>query len=106
MSKIGRNERCPCGSGVKYKRCHGNLARPSEIVMQQRFGVARARAEARQIELQRQHGRGRSPISLEVERHRIVAVGPRLHWSEAWKTFPDFLFDYYKLCLGHEWWMA
>ncbi len=19
--KIGRNERCPCGSGVKYKRC-------------------------------------------------------------------------------------
>jgi hypothetical protein len=22
-SKIGRNERCPCGSGLKYKRCHG-----------------------------------------------------------------------------------
>lgn len=22
-SKIGRNERCPCGSGAKYKRCHG-----------------------------------------------------------------------------------
>ena len=21
--KIGRNESCPCGSGVKYKRCHG-----------------------------------------------------------------------------------
>ena len=21
--KIGRNERCPCGSGKKYKRCHG-----------------------------------------------------------------------------------
>ena len=21
-SKIGRNERCPCGSGRKYKRCH------------------------------------------------------------------------------------
>jgi uncharacterized protein YchJ len=21
--KIGRNEPCPCGSGVKYKRCHG-----------------------------------------------------------------------------------
>ena len=21
--KIGRNERCPCGSGRKYKRCHG-----------------------------------------------------------------------------------
>lgn len=21
--KIGRNERCPCGSGKKYKKCHG-----------------------------------------------------------------------------------
>ncbi len=21
--KVGRNERCPCGSGLKYKRCHG-----------------------------------------------------------------------------------
>ena len=21
--KIGRNELCPCGSGKKYKRCHG-----------------------------------------------------------------------------------
>ncbi len=21
--KIGRNEKCPCGSGKKYKRCHG-----------------------------------------------------------------------------------
>jgi len=22
-TKIGRNERCSCGSGLKYKRCHG-----------------------------------------------------------------------------------
>ena len=22
-AKIGRNEPCPCGSGLKYKRCHG-----------------------------------------------------------------------------------
>jgi uncharacterized protein YchJ len=22
-AKIGRNQRCPCGSGLKYKRCHG-----------------------------------------------------------------------------------
>ena len=25
--KIGRNEPCPCGSGKKYKHCHGALAR-------------------------------------------------------------------------------
>jgi hypothetical protein len=23
VSKVGRNERCPCQSGLKYKRCHG-----------------------------------------------------------------------------------
>ncbi|MGB5169555.1 MAG: SEC-C metal-binding domain-containing protein [Acidimicrobiia bacterium] len=26
-SKIGRNERCPCGSGLKYKHCHGLAGR-------------------------------------------------------------------------------
>jgi len=24
--KIGRNDPCPCGSGKKYKQCHGRLA--------------------------------------------------------------------------------
>ncbi|MGL4351111.1 MAG: SEC-C metal-binding domain-containing protein, partial [Plesiomonas shigelloides] len=23
--KVGRNEPCPCGSGKKYKQCHGVL---------------------------------------------------------------------------------
>ena len=26
MGKIGRNDPCPCGSGKKYKHCHGRLA--------------------------------------------------------------------------------
>jgi preprotein translocase subunit SecA len=26
IGKAGRNEACPCGSGKKYKHCHGNLA--------------------------------------------------------------------------------
>jgi preprotein translocase subunit SecA len=24
--KVGRNEPCPCGSGKKYKHCHGAFA--------------------------------------------------------------------------------
>jgi len=24
--KIGRNDPCPCGSGKKYKQCHGQLS--------------------------------------------------------------------------------
>ncbi len=26
MMKVGRNDLCPCGSGKKYKQCHGKLA--------------------------------------------------------------------------------
>jgi preprotein translocase subunit SecA len=26
MGKVGRNDPCPCGSGKKYKQCHGKLA--------------------------------------------------------------------------------
>jgi len=25
MPKVGRNDPCPCGSGKKYKKCHGAL---------------------------------------------------------------------------------
>jgi preprotein translocase subunit SecA len=24
VDKVGRNEMCPCGSGKKYKHCHGS----------------------------------------------------------------------------------
>ena len=27
--RVGRNERCPCGSGRKYKQCHGRIAATS-----------------------------------------------------------------------------
>ena len=23
LAKVGRNDPCPCGSGLKYKNCHG-----------------------------------------------------------------------------------
>ncbi|MFN8899499.1 MAG: SEC-C metal-binding domain-containing protein, partial [Pseudomonadota bacterium] len=26
VPKVGRNDPCPCGSGRKYKHCHGKLA--------------------------------------------------------------------------------
>ena len=25
FQKVGRNEKCPCGSGKKFKFCHGNI---------------------------------------------------------------------------------
>jgi len=26
LPRVGRNDPCPCGSGKKYKHCHGRLA--------------------------------------------------------------------------------
>ena len=26
FDRVGRNDPCPCGSGKKYKHCHGQLA--------------------------------------------------------------------------------
>jgi len=26
VPKVGRNDPCPCGSGKKYKACHGRIA--------------------------------------------------------------------------------
>jgi preprotein translocase subunit SecA len=26
VARVGRNDPCPCGSGKKYKQCHGRLA--------------------------------------------------------------------------------
>ena len=32
IPKVGRNDRCPCGSGLKYKHCHGLPGRLPNVV--------------------------------------------------------------------------
>ena len=32
ISKVGRNDRCPCGSGLKHKHCHGLPDRLPNVV--------------------------------------------------------------------------
>jgi hypothetical protein len=61
------------------------------------------RHEARQKEIEKQFGLGRPPISFESHGYKLVAVGPEIHWSPHWKTFPDFLMDYFKTVMGAEW---
>lgn len=36
--KVGVNEPCPCGSGKKYKKCHGNAAEAAKKLTQ-KFGI-------------------------------------------------------------------
>ncbi|GAB3628316.1 preprotein translocase subunit SecA [Pandoraea terrae] len=99
MTKIGRNDPCPCGSGKKFKRCHGALAHLDRL----QFEIPKmvARAQASEAQRQRQQGMGRPIISVQTETgHRLVAVRNRLMYSKGWKTFHDFLVDYIKTALG------
>lgn len=101
---------CPCGSRKKYKRCCGagipREAPAIDAAIQKQARIAVMRHQARQKEIESQFGLGRPPISSELNGYRLVAVGPELHWSKAWKTFPDFLMHYFKKVMGSEWGQA
>lgn len=112
--KTGRNDPCPCGSGLKYKKCHGGtqsaLSFKSETVDQKLFNSLpphiKQRIIGQEIKTKKrkaQYGEVRSTISVDFQGHKFVAVGNQLHYSKKWKTFHDFLFDYIKNCFGTEW---
>jgi hypothetical protein len=101
MAKIGRNHACPCGSGKKYKRCHGANAVPRNS--SGNLGDAIVRMEAKQIQRVRQQGLGKPIISAEAFGRRFVAVNNRLLHSKTWRTFHDFLGAYIRTVIGSEW---
>jgi SEC-C motif len=102
MAKIGRNDKCPCGSGKKYKRCHGSTDYLEKL--QAAIPEMQKRAEAAQVQRQRQQGFGKPIISAVTDSgQRLVAVNNRLLHSKKWKTFHDFLGDYIRIVLDPEW---
>ena len=105
MAKIGRNEPCPCGSGRKYKKCHGNPE-----LLDRMAGIAsaipgmRARHAAQEHQRMQQQGLGRPIVAARMDNgYRFVAVNNRLHYSKNWKTFHDFLIAYLKNTMGADW---
>jgi hypothetical protein len=108
MSNQKRNAPCDCGSGRKYKHCHGKLTSPTddsrpptdalEFMRRQMDSINAAEYRRRLM-----HGLGRPIISFEANGFRIVAVGMDLRWSKGWKTFADFLMDYIKTSLTSQW---
>lgn len=96
--KVGRNDPCPCGSGKKYKKCCMNKS-----AIEDSLSLQFAKLQAKQKQIERQQGLGRSIISIEHNGYRFVAVGNRMCYSKNWKTFHDFLFDNIKFVFGKEW---
>jgi hypothetical protein len=105
-NKIGRNQPCPCGSGIKYKRCcglikSGSMALPSRPPIYPQNILDRHQADERIRETQQ--GLGRPIISTKFQGHQVVAVGNKLYFSKKWKTVIDFLGDYIIKILGSDW---
>lgn len=106
-NRVGRNDACPCGSGQKFKRCHGSElvefrvspAAPVDQDLQHRI----RQFEARELQRQQQQGLGRPIVSALFQGYRFVAVRGRLHFSKDWNTFHDFLMYYIKIVLGEAW---
>lgn len=107
-TKVGRNDPCPCGSGKKYKRCHGaHINEQKEVSAAEKLRpeltAKIAELEALQKQREQQQGLGRPVISTVSEGYRLVMVGSACYSSKAWRTLHDFLLDYIKIILGREW---
>jgi hypothetical protein len=60
--------------------------------------------KARDARREKQQGLGRPIIAAKLNSgHQMVAVGNRVHFSAAWRTFHDFLRDHLFALLGKEW---
>jgi hypothetical protein len=102
MAKVGRNEPCPCGSGAKFKRCHGSLQRINADDL--RIAEMIRRGEVERYQRQRQQGLGKPIVSTSVGDQRLVAVGNGVYYSNKWQTFHDFLINFLQFKVGKEWW--
>jgi SEC-C motif len=80
--KVGRNQPCPCGSGKKYKKCHGSFtAAPPPLRAAVPKGVVEQmvqRHEAAERIRQNQQGLGRPVVSFRAFDRQMVAVGDPL----------------------------
>jgi len=104
-SKVGRNAQCPCGSGQKFKQCHGAAVKAAPIsITAPSFEVLSARIEAQEFQRKKQQGLGR-PIISSIDRGiRTVIVGESYRLSnDKWQTFHDFLFDFIKIIFDQKW---
>ena len=101
----GRNDPCPCGSGEKWKKCHGAaaLTQDKASVDDRSLAAFAERMRAQQLQRQKQQGLGKPITSAEFQGYRFIAVGSQLLWSKSWRTFHDFLFEYPPRVLGKDW---
>lgn len=95
--KIGRNDLCPCGSGIKHKKCClDKVYKIPTQPMPENMKLFMEGQKALEEQRKDQQGLSKGIISTVHQGYRFVAIGPRLMYKEAdkWQTVTDFLIDY------------
>lgn len=95
VKKIGRNDPCPCGSGLKYKRCY--LSQQTHCKLKEFRYPQETYIEGGRLV-------GRPVVTAFFKDKRVVAVGNRIYHSLPLSTtFHEFLLRFTKDLLGLEW---
>ena len=55
------------------------------------------------LERERKFGKVKSIVHTDHKNKKFLAVGSTLYFSEKWKTFPDFLFEFVWRIFGKDW---
>ena len=103
--KIGRNDPCPCGSGLKYKRCcllKNKIKIPS---VSEKFLVGEDRSQVIDFKPLGHSIPGRPIIQAEFKGQRVRAVWNRLYFRPITETFHEFILNVLKWTLGRRWYM-
>jgi SEC-C motif len=110
MAKVGRNDPCPCGSGKKFKKCHGGPIPPPPSG--RRWHIEKISEASPEIQAIAQKHRkeaiassfsGPEPIKLDSRGYTFRAIKNRLYYRKSYKTYPDFLLDLVKFAFGPKW---
>jgi hypothetical protein len=72
--KPSKNSKCPCGSGKKYRKCHGRHDRIARSAARHFQEMERARQE-----YVLKHGHARPPVSAMLGDKRMIAVGGAIY---------------------------
>ena len=113
--KIGRNDPCPCGSGVKTKYCDCK-SKPNpqnyklEMIDTDNNPAAKAfmnkmieEQEKKAQIFKEKYGDVRPIISADHKNQKFVNVGRQIRYLDNCETLHDFFCSYMKDCLGQEW---
>lgn len=101
--KIGRNEKCPCGSGKKFKRCCLGKPSPEELNDMQRSVENNLIADSEVLKSKGIFINFVRPTNFQGR--RVWALGNRLYPNEPPTiAFSDFILKVLQMELGKEWW--